>query len=216
MDHDRVPKPGKNYPQTWSEFLEQFHSEDACLDYLERIRWPSGFVCPRCGVADDAYRATRSRLVCPDCQYQCSVTAGTIFDKARMPLRVWFAAARYITSQKHGVSALGMKRVLGLGSYQTACNAAPVPHGYGESGSRKIAWHGRGRRELYRHHRQGRQAEERDRLVFQGLRDHRDREVAAERRRSHPASTQPAQERTKSCLGFTIATTSMCPNVSAT
>lgn len=120
MDHDRVPKPGKNYPQTWSEFLEQFHSEDACLDYLERIRWPSGFVCPRCGVADDAYRATRSRLVCPDCQYQCSVTAGTIFDKARMPLRVWFAAARYITSQKHGVSALGMKRVLGLGSYQTA------------------------------------------------------------------------------------------------
>lgn len=120
MDHDRVPKPGKNYPQTWSEFLEQFHSEDACLDYLERIRWPSGFVCPRCGVADDAYRATRSRLVCPDCQYQCSVTAGTIFGKARMPLRVWFAAARYITSQKHGVSALGMKRVLGLGSYQTA------------------------------------------------------------------------------------------------
>lgn len=115
-----MPKPGKDYPQTWSEFLEQFHSEDACLDYLERIRWPSGFVCPRCGVVEDAYRGTRSRLICPACQYQCSVTAGTIFDKTRMPLRVWLAAAWYITSQKHGVSALGMKRVLGLGSYQTA------------------------------------------------------------------------------------------------
>lgn len=97
MENDRMPKPGKDYPQTWSEFLDWFHSEDAYLSYLERIRWPSGFVCPRCGVIEDAYRSTRSRLVCPACQYQCSVT-----------------------SQKHGVSALGMKRVLGLGSYQTA------------------------------------------------------------------------------------------------
>lgn len=120
MDHDRFPKTSRDYPQTWSEFLDRFHSEDACLCYLEKIRWPSGFVCPRCGVVDDAYRATRSRLVCSACQYQCSVTAGTIFDKTRMPLRVWFSAAWYITSQKHGVSALGMKRVLGLGSYQTA------------------------------------------------------------------------------------------------
>lgn len=44
MNHDRMPKPGKDYPQTWSEFLERFHSEDACLDYLERSRWPSGFI----------------------------------------------------------------------------------------------------------------------------------------------------------------------------
>src|SRR5258708_25480428 len=65
-------------------------------------------------------RATRGRLICRGCRHQCSVTAGTIFDKTRTPLRVWFAAAWYVTSQKQGVSALGLQRVLGLNSYQTA------------------------------------------------------------------------------------------------
>ena len=58
--------------------------------------------------------------MCKDCQHQSTVTAGTIFDKTRTPLRVWLAAAWYLTNQKQGVSALGLKRVLGLGSYQTA------------------------------------------------------------------------------------------------
>ena len=65
-------------------------------------------------------RATRGRLICRGCRHQCSVTAGTLFDKTRTPLRVWFAAAWYLTSQKQGVSALGLQRVLGLTSYQTA------------------------------------------------------------------------------------------------
>jgi transposase-like protein len=58
--------------------------------------------------------------MCRDCRHQSTVTAGTIFDKTRTPLRVWFAAAWYLTNQKQGVSALGLQRVLGLGSYQTA------------------------------------------------------------------------------------------------
>ena len=58
--------------------------------------------------------------MCQDCGHQCTVTAGTIFDKTRTPLRVWLAAAWYLTSQKQGVNALGLQRVLGLGSYQTA------------------------------------------------------------------------------------------------
>jgi len=58
--------------------------------------------------------------MCAACERQTSVTAGTIFDKTRTPLTVWFAAAWYLTRQKHGVSALGLQRVLGLGSYQTA------------------------------------------------------------------------------------------------
>ena len=61
-----------------------------------------------------------SRLMCRSCAHQGSVTAGTIFDKTRTPLRVWLAAAWYVTNQKLGVSALGLKRVLGLGSYETA------------------------------------------------------------------------------------------------
>ncbi len=118
--HTLAPTPGKDYPQTWNEFLDWFATEEACLGYLERLRWPQGFVCPRCGCVGDAYRATRTRLMCPSCQHQGSVTAGTIFEKTRTPLRVWLAAAWYLTNQKQGVSALGLQRVLGLGSYQTA------------------------------------------------------------------------------------------------
>jgi predicted RNA-binding Zn-ribbon protein involved in translation (DUF1610 family) len=106
-----------DYPRTWSEFLDGFDSERSCAAYLERLRWPQGFVCPNCGVADSPYRASRIRLMCRQCGHQTTVTAGTIFDKTRTPLKVWLAAAWYITSQKQGVSALGLQRVLGLGSY---------------------------------------------------------------------------------------------------
>ncbi len=112
---------GRDYPRTWNQFLDWFHDEDACLKYLERLRWPQGFVCPRCGAAEHApYEVTRGRMMCSTCRYQCTVTAGTLFEKTRTPLRSWLAAAWYITNQKNGVSALGLQRVLGLGSYQTA------------------------------------------------------------------------------------------------
>lgn len=58
--------------------------------------------------------------MCPACRYQSTVTAGTVFEKTRTALRTWFAAVWYVTNQKHGVSALGLQRVLGLNSYQTA------------------------------------------------------------------------------------------------
>lgn len=118
--HAEVPTPGKDYPQTWNEFLDWFGTEQACLEYLEKLRWANGFVCPSCGSVSEAYRASRTRWMCRDCQRQSTVTSGTIFDKTRTPLRVWLAAAWYLTNQKQGVSALGLQRVLGLGSYQTA------------------------------------------------------------------------------------------------
>ena len=120
VQHIAAPVAGKDYPRNWSEFLDWFASEEACLGYLEKLRWPGGFVCPACGVAEEPYRSSRSRLMCRICSHQGSVTAGTIFDKTRTPLRVWLAAAWYVTNQKLGVSALGLKRVLGLGSYETA------------------------------------------------------------------------------------------------
>src|SRR5208283_4204420 len=110
----------QDYPRTWNEFLDWFSSEESCAAYLERLRWPHGFVCPNCGSMTPPYRASRIRLMCKDCRHQGTVTAGTIFDKTRTPLRVWLAAAWYLTNQKQGVSALGLQRVLGLKSYQTA------------------------------------------------------------------------------------------------
>ena len=118
--HIVAPVAGKDYPLNWNQFLDWFATEQACLAYLERLRWPNGFACPACGVVDEPYRSSRARLMCRGCAHQASVTAGTIFDKTRTPLRVWLAAAWYVTNQKLGVSALGLKRVLGLGSYETA------------------------------------------------------------------------------------------------
>jgi transposase-like protein len=116
----QMPVAGRDYPKTWSEFMDWFHSEQACSDYLERLRWPKEFLCPKCGVIGTAVKTSRARLVCQSCKHQTSVTAGTIFDKTRTPLKVWLAGAWYVTNQKHGVSALGLQSVLGLGSYQTA------------------------------------------------------------------------------------------------
>jgi len=118
--HILAPKAGADYPTDWNEFLTWFGTEAACLAYLETLRWPTGFVCPACSCRDAPYRSSRGRIVCRDCSHQCTVTAGTIFEKTRTPMRVWLAAAWYATSQKQGVNALGLQRVLGLGSYQTA------------------------------------------------------------------------------------------------
>ena len=121
MEQQKImPIAGEDYPTTWSQFLDWFHSEDACRTYLEDLRWPTGFICTKCGASGSAKRSSRGRWVCRDCKHQSTVTAGTIFDKTRTDIRVWFAAIWYVTNQKHGVSALGLQRVLGLGSYETA------------------------------------------------------------------------------------------------
>jgi transposase-like protein len=109
----------EDYPKTLQEFEEWFSSEKACREYLFRIRWPMGFCCPRCGY-NKGWATKRGLYRCARCDFQVSVTAGTIFQDTRKPLRTWFQAMWYVTNQKQGVSALGLQRVLGLGSYRTA------------------------------------------------------------------------------------------------
>jgi transposase-like protein len=120
VDAERHPRAGRDYPRGWDELHAWFPDDGACLAYLEQLRWPRGFACPACAVIDEPWRQTRGRLTCRSCRHQTTVTAGTIFDKTRLPLTTWFAAAWYVTNQKFGASALGLKRVVGLGSYETA------------------------------------------------------------------------------------------------
>lgn len=87
---------------------------------VQTLRWPNGFICPNCLTHSVPYTLPKNKLKCSQCRKQTSVTAGTIFDKTRTPLKDWFAAIWYLTNQKNGVSALGIQRLLGLGSYQTA------------------------------------------------------------------------------------------------
>lgn len=115
----RHPVPGVDYPRTLIEFEEWFSSEEACLQYLRRLRWRYGFRCPGCG-GEKAWPTIRGELRCAACQRQTSPTSGTIFQGTTKPLRLWFHAMWHITNQKFGASALGLQRVLGFGSYQTA------------------------------------------------------------------------------------------------
>jgi transposase-like protein len=109
----------EEYPKTMLELEQRFATEEQCRVYLAAVRWPGGFVCPSCG-GRKAWPAQRGRLICAACRHQTSVTAGTIFQDSHLPLRLWFRALWQVTSQKNGASALGLQRVLGLGSYQTA------------------------------------------------------------------------------------------------
>jgi ribosomal protein L37AE/L43A len=100
----------ENYPQTVLAFEDRFATEAACREYLAEIRWPEGFRCPRCE-RREAWTTKRGLWHCKTCGFQTSVTAGTIFQDTRKPLRLWFRAMWYVVSQKQGVSALGLQRV---------------------------------------------------------------------------------------------------------
>ncbi len=111
----------EEYPKTMFEFERQFATEEACQEYLYRIRWPHGLVCPQCGHRE-FWRSKIDGYRCRDCEHRVSVKAGTIFQDSRIPLRVWFRAIWEVVSQKNGISALGMQRVLGLNRYETTWN----------------------------------------------------------------------------------------------
>lgn len=109
----------KRFPETLLEFEHWFRTEEACRGYLVALRWPDGFKCPRCA-GNRAWLTARNLFHCARCKADISVTSGTIFERSRIPLRLWFRAAWWITNQKSGVTALGLQRLLGLGSYETA------------------------------------------------------------------------------------------------
>ena len=120
MENAGHPVAGVDYPQTFQAMDERFRNDEACRDYIRRLRWPREFACPHCGAAGEPWAMAGGWLRCRACRKETSLTAGTIFEGTRKPLRMWFLAMWFATSQKNGVSALGLQRELGLGSYETA------------------------------------------------------------------------------------------------
>ena len=109
------------------QVVSRFNTEEQCITHLERIRWPKGLHCLRCGKrrimhfqAEGKTGKERHLYECVDCRYQYSVTAGTIFHDSHLPLVKWFLAIYLICSAKKGVSALQLQRELEIGSYKTA------------------------------------------------------------------------------------------------
>lgn len=104
-----------------SDFIQAFGTEDKCLAALENARWPNGFRCPQCGAAESfgvIHDGRRKRYQCKSCRHQTTATAGTIFDSTKLPLATWFQAIYLITHAKNGISAMELRRQLGV-SYLT-------------------------------------------------------------------------------------------------
>src|SRR4051794_25691999 len=112
------PVAGLHYPAATGEFLAWFSTDADCLEYLEWLRWPAGFACLECG--QGGWRLGDGRFECSGCGRRTSVTAGTIFDRTRTPLTVWFTACWQFAAAKDGISAPSLQRSLQIGSYQTA------------------------------------------------------------------------------------------------
>ena len=115
---------GSPFPTTLPEFAARFSSEEACADFLFKIRWPDGFVCPRCGSAGGYPLAGRRTIECANsaCRYHASLTAGTVMHGSKQDLRAWFWAVYLVTSLTPGISAVQFQRQLGLSRYETAFN----------------------------------------------------------------------------------------------
>jgi hypothetical protein len=119
MAESHRPVGGVDYPRTYQEFRAWFPDDVTCREYLGQLRWPNGFECPECGCGG-GWRTGKGLWMCAECGRKTSATAGTIFHRSHTPLSTWFAAVWFVTSQKNGVSAQGLKDALGFGSYETA------------------------------------------------------------------------------------------------
>lgn len=109
----------ERYPKTQAEFDELFATESSCVDYYRQLRWPDGMRCLKCG-GGQGWTASRFRWVCADCKREQSVTTSTLLHGTRYPLKTWFRVIWQVCEQKNGISALGLQRAVGFGSYHTA------------------------------------------------------------------------------------------------
>lgn len=110
------------FPQSLPEFQRLFPDVAACAKYLEQTRWCNGFTCPHCGVIGEPFRFSNRPgvLRCRKCRCDTGLTAGTVMERSRTPLNVWFWAAYLVSSQTPGMSAVQFQRQLGLSRYETA------------------------------------------------------------------------------------------------
>src|SRR5260370_42373162 len=94
--------------------MQAFPDERACVNHLEKLRWPKGIICAHCGSHRKIYRGARGfTYKCAECKQTFSVRKGTIFEESRLPLRKWFAASWLITSHRKGIRSLQLAREIG-------------------------------------------------------------------------------------------------------
>ena len=123
LGHAHGRSPGNlRFPQSLPEFQRLFPDDAACAGYLEKARWSDGFVCPHCQAAGEPFRfANRLGVLrCRKCRRDTGLTVGTVMARSHTPLSVWFWSAYLVSSQTPGMSAVQLRRQLGLSRYETA------------------------------------------------------------------------------------------------
>jgi transposase-like protein len=113
-------KPGSYSSMSLLEFQQVFHNEKACYEFLFHQFWPNGFSCHQCQGTKTWFLPSRTIFECAGCGQQISLTAGTLFQKSKVPLHLWFWVIFLMATDKKGCSALKAQRLLGIGSYKTA------------------------------------------------------------------------------------------------
>lgn len=96
------------------EFLKSYGTEEDCRNRLFKMRWPTGFSCPKCGCHQYYSITTRNLYQCTMCQHQSSLISGTIFESSKLPLTTWFLGIYFVTQSKDGLSGLHLRRLLGI------------------------------------------------------------------------------------------------------
>ena len=104
---------------TFQEFRTRFNTEDTYRAELFRLRYPNGFVCPKCGCTEYYSVRGRNTFQCRACRHQTSITAGTVMHRTHLPLTVWFWAIYLCATDKRGISAVQLSRTLGI-CYESA------------------------------------------------------------------------------------------------
>jgi len=110
----------KTKPINLADVATRYYTDAKCRDLLRRLRWPNGPECPRCKEKAIELETEKELFYCKTCDYQFTVTAGTIFNDSHLPLTKWFMAVLLLCEAKKGMSACQVQRTLGIGSYETA------------------------------------------------------------------------------------------------
>lgn len=138
----------EDYPRTVLELERRFADVGACRQYLGGLRWPEGFICPRCS-GKTAWPMRRGLWLCRGCRQQVSVTAGTIFQDSHLPLTTWFRAMWHVGEPEERGERLGAAMGTGAWQLQDRLDHAPqAAAGHGPPGTRPAAGNRRGGRNI--------------------------------------------------------------------
>lgn len=110
----------REFPKTAPAFEARFKTEDDCRAYWIKARWGGKPACVRCSSTRVWTIRAGTTFECADCGHQTSLTSGTVLEKTRKPLKMWFRAIFEISTRRTGISAKDLQRIMGFGSYETA------------------------------------------------------------------------------------------------